>query len=204
VAGDNGHAVWISSVQGGSPQRLAPGQADQRSPSWSPDGSWIAFLESTNGRWTLKKTQPGGSQDPVTLRSGCLRAHPKWSKRGDWIAFMAADGLTIVSPDGGDSKVVGDTSWVLYGWDFEGNKIYGVKRTAGRQFELTSIDVAKGVEKIVGPLQLPRYSTLSCYSLAHDGKSFLTSIDHPTADLWLLTGFQTRLPWWQKWRENLF
>jgi serine/threonine protein kinase len=200
VGGDNGHAVWVSSVQGGSPQRLTQGQTDQRSPSWGPEGNWIAFLESTGGRWTLKKAQPGGSQDPVVLRKGCLRSHPKWSRAGNWIACMTEDGLTIIAPDGGDSKVVGDKSWLVYGWDFAGTKIYGVKRI-DRQTVLASIDVAKGVEKIIGQLQLPPYSALSCYSLAHDEKSFLTSINHPTADLWLLTGFQPHLPWWQKWRS---
>jgi Tol biopolymer transport system component len=55
VGGDNGHSVWISSLQGGSPQRLASGTTDQRSPSWGPDGTWIAFLENTGGHWTPKR-----------------------------------------------------------------------------------------------------------------------------------------------------
>lgn len=204
VGGDNGHSVWISSIQGGSPQRLTTGQADQRSPSWSPDGNWIAYLEDSGGRWTLKKTQPGGSQDPVVLRAGVLPTHPKWSKTGNWIAFMAPEGLSILSPDGGDPKVVGDTSWLLYGWDFEGTKIFGVKRTADRQTVIASIDVAKGTEKLLGQLLLPPYSTLSCFSLGHDEKSFLTSVNHPTADLWLLAGFQPHFQWWQKWRTLVF
>jgi hypothetical protein len=100
--------------------------------------------------------------------------------------------------------VVGDTSWLLYGWDFAGTKIYGVKRTADRQTVIASIDVAKGTEKLLGQLQLPPYSSLSCYSLAHDEKSFLTSVNHPTADLWLLAGFKPHLQWWQKWRSLSF
>jgi len=204
VAGDNGHAVWISSVQGGSPQRLAAGQADQRSPTWNPDGSWIAYLESTGGQWTLKKAQPGGSQEPVVLRSGVRKAHPKWSKRGDWIAFMAEDGLALIAPDGGASKTIGDNSWLVYGWNFEGSKIFGVKRGDDRRPVLARIDVAKDVVKVIGRVQLPPYSTLSCYSLARDDKSFVTSVSHPSADLWLLTGFQANLPWWQKWRQVAF
>lgn len=201
VAGDNGHSVWISSIRGGSPQRLASGQADQRSPSWNPDASWVAFLERAGGRWILKKAQPGGSGESVTVRRGCLRSHPKWSKRGDWIACMAEEGLTLVSPDGGTTKVIGDKSWLLYGWDAAGSTIYGVKQTADRGRALASIDIRTGAEKMIGNLKLPAHSTLSCYSLDRDGKSFLTSIDHPSADLWLLSGFQPRLPWWQKWRE---
>ncbi len=200
VGGDNGHSIWVSSVQGGSPQRLAQGLADQRSPTWEPEGNWIAYLESTGGHWALKKAQPGGSQEPVVLRKGCLRSHPKWSRAGNWIACMTEDGLTMLKPDGADAKVIGDKSWLVYGWDFAGTRIYGVKRI-DRQTVLATIDVVKGVEKIIGPLQLPPYSMLSNYSLAHDEKSFLTSINHPSADLWLLTGFQPRLPWWQKWRS---
>ncbi|HUB79975.1 MAG TPA: protein kinase [Bryobacteraceae bacterium] len=204
VGGDNGHSVWISSVQGGSPQRLVAGRTDQRSPTWNPDGSWIAYLESAGARWTLKKAQPGGSAEPVVLRTGCLRSHPKWSKRGDWIACMTEDGLTLISPDGSGSKVVGDRSWLVYGWDSDGNKIYGLKRTGGRQTVVASLDVARGTEKVLGQIAVPPFSMLSCFSLARDGKSFLTSIDHPAADLWLLKGFEPHLSWWQKWRASTF
>jgi Tol biopolymer transport system component len=204
VAGSEGHSVWISSIHGGSPQRLTSGQADQRSPSWNPDGSWIAFLESTGERWALKKAEFGGSGDAVTLRQGCLRSHPKWSKRGDWIACVTDEGLTLVSPDGGTAKVISNNSWLLYGWDSSGSTIYGVRQTAGRGRALASIDVGTGVEKIIGDLKLPPYSALSCYSMARDGTSFLTSINHPTADLWRLKGFERNLPWWQKWRGRVF
>ena len=201
VAGSTGYAVYISSVRGGSPLRLAAGQADQRSPTWNPDGSWIAFLESTGGRWALKKARPGGAEAPVTLRQGCVRSHPKWSKRGDWIACVTDEGLTLVPPDGGPAKVISTGSWLVYGWDLAGATVYGVKQTAGRGRALASIDVATGAEKNIGELRFHPYSTLSCYSMARDGKSFLTSLNHPTADLWLLRGFERRLPWWRKgWR----
>jgi hypothetical protein len=204
VAGNNGHSVWISSVRGGSPQRLASGQADQRSPSWNPDGSWITFLEGAGGHWTLKKARPDGSGESIALRTGCLRSHPKWSKHGEWIACMTPDGLTLISPEGGAAKTIGDKSWLLYGWNFDGTTLYGAKLAGAGRRVLASIDVKTGVEKIIGDLKLPPYSVLSCYSMARDGKSFLTSVDHPKGDLWLLSGFHRRLPWWQKWRAFVF
>ena len=204
VAGNNGHSVWISSVRGGSPQRLASGQADQRSPSWNPDGSWIAFLEGAGGHWTLKKARPDGSGESIALHTGCLRSHPKWSKHGEWIACMTPDGLTLISTDGGPSKAIGDKSWLLYGWNFTGATVYGVKLADGGRRVLASIDIKTGAEKIIGDLKLPPYSVLSCYSMARDGKSFLTSVDHPKGDLWLLSGFRKHLPWWQKWRAFVF
>jgi len=116
---------------------------------------------------------------------------------------MPPAALTLVPADGGTSKVISGSSWLVYGWDFTGSTTYGVKRTAGRRGALASIDVRTGAEKVISDLKLPPYSTLSCYSMARDGKSFLTSMNHPTADLWLLRGFQGHLPWWQKWREFL-
>jgi eukaryotic-like serine/threonine-protein kinase len=197
VAGSNGHSVYISSIRGGSPLRLTSEEADQRSPSWNPDGSWVTFLESEGGRWALKKARPGVPGEAAMLRQGCVRSHPKWSKRGDWIACVTDEGLTLVSPDGGTAKVISQSSWLVYGWDLSGSKIYGVKQTAGRGRALASIDVDTGLEKSIGELKMPPYSTLSCYSMARDGKSFISSINHPAADLWLLMGFERRLHWWQ-------
>jgi hypothetical protein len=121
-----------------------------------------------------------------------MRLHPKWSKRGDWIACLTEEGLTLVPPDGGPGKAISKRAWLLYGWDLAGSKIYGVKQAEGRVRILASIDVDTGAEKTIGELKLPPYSTLSCYSMARDGKRFLTSIRHPTADLWILKGFERR------------
>jgi len=57
---------------------------------------------------------------------------------------MTTGGVTLVAPDGGDSKMIGDTSWLVYGWDRTGEKILGPKRTADWQTVIASIDIAKG------------------------------------------------------------
>src|SRR5262249_62369409 len=41
--GPEGDRIWITSVAGGPPVRLTADDHPQDSPSWSPDGSWIAY-----------------------------------------------------------------------------------------------------------------------------------------------------------------
>jgi hypothetical protein len=87
-------------------------------------------------------------------------------------------------------KVISRSSWLVYGWDLTGSKIYGIKKTTGRGRALASICVDTGVETVVSDLDLPPHATLSCYSMARDGKSFITSMNQPAADLWVLAGFE--------------
>jgi len=195
AVGANGNAIYISNVKGGPPLRLTRENTYQRSPSWNPTGDWIAFLQNVDGRWMLVKARASGSSQAVVLRENCLRSHPKWSKRGDWITCAAAEGLTLVSPDGATSKVVSRDAWLVYGWNAEGTAIYGIKQVPGRGPVLAAIDVDKGGERIVAALKLPSHAELGCYSLAPDGKSFATSLNSPRADIWTLEGFaQSRWP----------
>ena len=106
IVGSSGHAVYVSSVAGGKPIRVSDDKYDQRSPSWSPDGAWIAYLQNIEGSWALVKARSGGGGQPVVLRQGCLPSHPKWQHKegGRWIACVTPEGLTLVSEDGKDTK----------------------------------------------------------------------------------------------------
>ncbi len=196
AVGSNGHAVYISNIKGGPPLRLTGGaKTFQRSPSWDPQGAWIAFLQNTNGRWALAKAAVGGGEDTVILREDCLRSHPKWSKRGDWITCATPEGLTLISPDGKSSKVASKDTWLVHGWSADGRLIHGIKVAPDGKRVLASIDVDKGLEKIIGELPLATHSELGCYSLAANGAAFATSLNHPRADIWTLNGFARPRNW---------
>ncbi len=37
-------AIWIAPADGGEARRFTTGPANAHSPSWSPDGRWLAFV----------------------------------------------------------------------------------------------------------------------------------------------------------------
>jgi Tol biopolymer transport system component len=65
-----------------------PGGAYQ--PTWSPDGSWIAFVSSQGADADIWKIPAGGGvPTQLTSMTPCHEVNPDWSNDGDWIAFNA-------------------------------------------------------------------------------------------------------------------
>ncbi len=184
------YALWISAVAGGPPVFLAGGLAPH---SWSPDGEWIAFTEgSADGFW-LAKTRAGGAGERVMLskKGSAIVLESRslaWSPTGEWISYPTMDGLSIVSPDGKTTRLLEERDPKIAGWSRDGQTIYGVSRNENRSFVLTGIDIKTGKEKLILDLG-SSYSSIRGFSLAVDGKSFITSVEHSEGDLWILEGF---------------
>jgi Tol biopolymer transport system component len=190
VVGQTGHAIYISSVAGGKPVRLSMDTSDQRSTSWNADGSWITYLQNLNGNWTLVKARSGGGGEPVVLREGLLPAHPKWNRAaGHWIACVTTEGLTLVSEDGKESRVLTKDPWLVFGWSGDGKTLFGIKKLSDRRRGIVSIDAETGAGTTIGELPLPAAAEVRGFSLSPDGKSFATSVSQPRGAIWLLGGF---------------
>jgi eukaryotic-like serine/threonine-protein kinase len=190
VASGAGHALYISAIAGGKPVRLSNEAADEGWPTWNGDGSAIAYLRNRGGGWSLVKADSGGNAPPTVLRDGCLRAPPKWNSAEHSIACMTRDGLTLVSADGKDSRVLSTDHWVVFGWSKDGKLLYGVKITGDRVRQTVSLDASTGAEKILGDLGLVRAARVRGFSVSPDGTSFATSASHPGGDIWILEGFR--------------
>ena len=199
-AGNGPETIWLSTRNGGPPVRLAaePSQAFQRGPSWSPDGNWIVYVSVRSGKYVTLKARVGGGDAPVVIKTDG-GADPIWSPKDDWIASLDPNGgLLLISPDGAQTKHIGDGAWQCAVWGKDGAGIYGI-REANRQVALASMDVRTGRQQIVRTLDFdPALISFAVSlgdrpvhgaSISQDGHTFATSVLRMKASLWTLKGF---------------
>jgi serine/threonine protein kinase/Tol biopolymer transport system component len=203
-AGRDAEAIWISTVTGNPPVRVAkePQGQFERGPTWSPDGNWIAYFSIRDGKYALLKVRIGGVDAPVALKEDA-GTYPRWSPQGDWIACLGVKGgIVLASPDGARMRTVGTGTWLAHGWSKDGSTLFGVRSTEDRRLVLAAVDVQRGTERVVGDLgpypaafsygMVMGAMPLRGFNPAPDGQSFATSIIRPRADIWLLEGFEKK------------
>jgi Tol biopolymer transport system component len=103
---DVGPAIATIPVQGGTVTWQSPEGLSAADPSWSPDGTRIAFVGQTSG-WSVLHVMRVNSADaqPLTSRLDAHTAEPTWSPDGTRIAFALRGrtgpwGLASIRPDG--------------------------------------------------------------------------------------------------------
>ena len=86
--------VWIAPADGGTPSRLTSGDGPHEfSPSWSPDGNWIAYTtwDGGEGGHVWKIAADGGTPQQLTT-SPSEYAHPVWTLDGSGIVVTRGSG----------------------------------------------------------------------------------------------------------------
>jgi Tol biopolymer transport system component len=189
-----GVEIWISNLAGGTPARMLKEDRDQFCPVWSPDGSWMLYVYvDKSTKRGVAKVRLDGSSPSVNLQQVDLYYPAAFSPDGKTISYQTTKGLHIMDANGKNSVFLSTGPWFTNGWSKDGKLIYGVKLDSMRHLGVTQIDVASRTEKLIsdlGPAPLIVTNTpLVGFSLAPDGKSFVTTLFHVTSDLWMLEGF---------------
>ncbi len=72
-------SIWVADAETGETRRLTSGLHRDRSPRWSPDGNWIAFISSRSGSsqlWIMA-TRGGEAGQLTNLKGGA--SNPRWA-----------------------------------------------------------------------------------------------------------------------------
>jgi TolB protein len=120
IAFDNFDDVWAIDADGSGLARLTHSAAHEFDPSWSPDGSQIAYRSERSGNpeiWVMDADGSGQRR----LTEGLS---PAWSPDGSLIAFSGREGLSLIRPDGTGLRVLPHTEGGEYpSWSPDGSRI---------------------------------------------------------------------------------
>ena len=127
LAYDSNGLIYSVNADGTGRVGLGTGPAPAtagRSPSWSPDGHWIAFADSTDG--DVGVIRADGTHFSLLVRNA---ESPAWSPDGSTIAYSSHCGIGLVTPAGkdvtpatsGDCRAIGVRG--APAWSPDGRKI---------------------------------------------------------------------------------
>ena len=101
--------------------------------------------------------------------------------------------LALISPAGNSTRKLTSRKFSAYNFSKDGSQVFGIYSNTtgeGAQWQLYSVDVKTGAEKMLAPVDLPASADhIAGFSLHPDGKRFLTSIAKWPFDIWMLEGF---------------
>jgi dipeptidyl aminopeptidase/acylaminoacyl peptidase len=123
--------VWLCNADGNNHIQLTKGEKNSSSPQWSPDGKWISFTSSRDGKANLYLLSVGGgeSEKITDVKTGV--GNHKWSRDGSMIAFTMQDAAT----DMDDKNKKAKNDWYFMDEEFKQNRLYvlwlGEKDTSG-------------------------------------------------------------------------
>ena len=151
--------LWLMDSDGSDSTRLTASDNDEVMPSWSPDGTQVAFASAVNQESPSDIcviNSDGSGLKNLTQTADVAELAPSWSPDGEQIVYGlwtdGADRIHIIDSDGGESRMLaGNGQWPSWSPDGErilfsrdrgpsGPELWTMKRDGSGQKALTDSD----------------------------------------------------------------
>ncbi|MEP6687411.1 MAG: DPP IV N-terminal domain-containing protein [Gemmatimonadales bacterium] len=129
--------VYVMNADGTGRVNLTNTPGRDEEPTWSPDGTRVAFRSSRNGQDLWVMDADGTGQRNLTNSPDSYEGTPVWSPDGQRILFFGSedgvDHLYVINPDGtGRKRLTDDAAAEEYGtWSPDGSRIAFVSARDG-------------------------------------------------------------------------
>src|SRR6266849_1172410 len=91
--------IWLADTAGGAPRQLTNAKKSSRAPSWSPDGSKLAFISDRTDKNQLYVINPlAGEAEALTTLEDGINAY-EWPPDSKSIAYTATEPKTAALKD---------------------------------------------------------------------------------------------------------
>jgi Tol biopolymer transport system component len=127
--------ITPQNAQAGNIQRLTNNERDDLLPTWSPDGTQIAFSSDRDGDWEIYVMNANGTNVRQLTDNNIIDSKPTWSPDGRKIGFDSGEGYSkdifIMDKDGSNQELVLQAEGGWPAWSPDGNKIAFCGRSTG-------------------------------------------------------------------------
>jgi TolB protein len=111
---DGNMEIYVTNMDGSSPQNLTQNQANDITASWSPDGKVIIFASDRNGNeyQLFTMNADGSNVTALAPRPGTLNYAPKYSPDGKRFVFLTrpsssgAPQIAVAQADGSNVQII--------------------------------------------------------------------------------------------------
>jgi TolB protein len=156
-------------LSNGQKSSIVEDQHHNFTPTFSPDGQWVAFTRSIEGNTEIFKVNRRGGAPVQLTHSPRIDANPAWSPSGREIAFSSdragTPQLYVMDADGGNVRRVTREGLSNDGaaWHPEGSRItYAFRSQSGHRYDIAVTDLVTEETRILtsgpGSNEAPSFS----------------------------------------------